>query len=172
MRRFEASPRRATPKGHNLHQLHSTAITRTYLHNPGTSAHGTPTPTNSPRWRHDWPRPTAYDPPSKPRPAPNSPQRACPSSEAPSPAVPARSSTSTRCHERRATHSTQIPPQGDQRACRTGDSDSTRAMLRELELPPATVWAGPSPGAGWCQRGVYRHHGYEEHGLRLTPRSR
>src|SRR5437879_6193996 len=25
MRRFDASPRRATPKGHNLHHLHSTA---------------------------------------------------------------------------------------------------------------------------------------------------
>ena len=29
------------------------------------------TPRNSPKWRHDWPRPTAGDPPSKPRPAPN-----------------------------------------------------------------------------------------------------
>src|SRR5665647_1709636 len=32
MRRFEASPRRATPKGQNLHQLHSTAIPWTHLH--------------------------------------------------------------------------------------------------------------------------------------------
>jgi len=46
MRRFGASPRRATPKGHNLHQLHSTAITRTHLQGPGSSFHGTPIPTN------------------------------------------------------------------------------------------------------------------------------
>ncbi len=28
MRRFDVSPRRATPKGHNLHHLHSTALRR------------------------------------------------------------------------------------------------------------------------------------------------
>ena len=42
MRRFEASPRRATPKGQNLHQLHSTAITRAHLRSPGSSVRGTP----------------------------------------------------------------------------------------------------------------------------------
>jgi hypothetical protein len=54
----------------------------------------------------------------------------CPSSEAPSRAVPAQSSTSTSCNERRAAHSTPIPPQGDQRVCRTEDSDGMHAMLR------------------------------------------
>jgi hypothetical protein len=48
MRRFEASPRRATPKGQNLHQLHSTAIPRTHLHSPGSNVRGTPTQTRYP----------------------------------------------------------------------------------------------------------------------------
>src|ERR1035437_1986362 len=42
MRRFEASPRRATPKGQNLHQLHSTTITWTYVQDPDSSVRGTP----------------------------------------------------------------------------------------------------------------------------------
>jgi hypothetical protein len=41
MRRFDASPRRATPKGHNLHHLHSTAARRTtYPRRPPLRARG------------------------------------------------------------------------------------------------------------------------------------
>ena len=42
MRRFDVSPRRATPKGHNLHHLHSTASRRPpYIRTP-LRAHGAP----------------------------------------------------------------------------------------------------------------------------------
>jgi hypothetical protein len=34
MRRFDASPRRATPKGHNLHHLHSTASKESAIATP------------------------------------------------------------------------------------------------------------------------------------------
>ena len=44
MRRFDVSPRRATPKGHNLHHLHSTASRRPpYIGSP-FRAHGAPKP--------------------------------------------------------------------------------------------------------------------------------
>src|SRR6266542_1763666 len=66
MRRFDATPRRATPKGDNLHHLHSTASRRTtYPHIPLSAlmAHDRPSTVDShrfalPRTRTAWRRPS------------------------------------------------------------------------------------------------------------------
>src|SRR5450759_4285906 len=42
MRRFWSLPPQGDSEGPNLHQLHSTAITRAHLRSPGTSVRGTP----------------------------------------------------------------------------------------------------------------------------------